>query len=100
MSLIKDQRPKTKDLLAAILLAAGQSQRMGKLKPLLPFGEKTVLESCVDSFKQAGVNTIVVVLGHQADTIKKSLGHLPVQFVVNPDYESEMAESIACGIRA
>jgi len=100
MSLIKDPKPKTKDLLCAILLAAGQSKRMGRLKPLLPFGEKTILESCTDSFTQAGVNSIVVVLGHQADTIKERLGHLPVQFVLNPDSESEMGESIACGIRA
>lgn len=84
---------------AAILLAAGQSKRMGAFKPLLPFGEQTVIESCIDYLKRGGVETIVVVLGHRAETIREELKGLPIQFALNPDPESEMAESIACGVR-
>ena len=94
----KDQRPKT-NLVAAILLAAGQSKRMGAFKPLLPFGEKTVIESCIDYLQGGGVETIVVVLGHRAEAIREKLKHLPVRFALNPDPESEMGESIACGVR-
>jgi molybdenum cofactor cytidylyltransferase len=94
----KNPRPKT-NAVAAILLAAGQSKRMGAFKPLLPFGEMTVIESCIDYLKRGGVETIVVVLGHQAETIREKLKNLPVRFALNPDPESEMSESIARGVR-
>ena len=85
--------------IAAILLAAGQSTRMGAFKPLLSFGKKTVIESCLDYLKRGEVETIVVVVGHRAEAIREKLQGLPVQFAFNPDPESEMAESIACGVR-
>src|ERR1700682_1183606 len=84
---------------AAILLAAGQSKRMGAFKPLLPFGEKTVIESCVDYLQRGGVETIVVVLGHRAEVIKEKLKGFAVRFALNPDPESAMSESIAWGVR-
>jgi molybdenum cofactor cytidylyltransferase len=84
---------------AAILLAAGQSTRMGAFKPLLPFGEKTVIECCLDYLQRGGIETIVVVLGHQAGAIKEKLQHSPVRFALNPDPDSEMGASIACGVR-
>ena len=84
---------------AAILLAAGQSKRMGAFKPLLPFGETTVIESCIDYLERGGVETIVVVLGYRAEAIREKLSGLPVRFALNPNPESEMAESIACGVR-
>jgi molybdenum cofactor cytidylyltransferase len=82
---------------AAILLAAGQSRRMGAFKPLLPFGDKTVIESCVDYLRRGGVENIVVVLGHRADDVRQSLSN--VVFALNPDPTSEMGASIAAGIR-
>ncbi|HEX7332737.1 MAG TPA: nucleotidyltransferase family protein [Pyrinomonadaceae bacterium] len=84
---------------AAILLAAGQSRRMGAFKPLLPFGDKTVIECCIDYLQEGGVDTIVVVLGHRADEIRKRLAGRPVSFAVNPDPASEMGASIAAGVR-
>jgi len=84
---------------AAILLAAGQSKRMGAFKPLLPFGEQTVIENCIDYLRRGGAETIVVVVGHRAEAIKEALQRYPVRFALNPDPESEMGESIACGVR-
>src|ERR1700730_3829033 len=84
---------------AAILLAAGQSKRMGAFKPLLPFGEKTVIESCIDYLHRGGVETIVVVLGHRAEAIREKLKGVPVRFALNPDPDKEMSDSIACGVR-
>ena len=52
-----------KNEVAAIILAAGQSSRMSAFKPLLPFGKTTVIDQCVDNFRQAGVVTIIVVAG-------------------------------------
>jgi molybdenum cofactor cytidylyltransferase len=83
---------------AAILLAAGHSRRMGAFKPLLPFGNNTVIESCVDYLHAGGVETIVVVLGHRADEVRKRLEKLPVIFAVNHDPDSEMGVSIAAGV--
>src|SRR5918997_407267 len=72
----------------AILLAAGQSKRMGAFKPLLPFGNKTVIECCIDYLRDGGVETIVVVLGHRAEDIRRQVSG--VTFAVNPDPDSEM----------
>ena len=85
---------------AAILLAAGQSKRMGAFKPLLPFGNTTVIECCLDYLQQGGVQTIVVVLGHRADEVCQQLNTRRVIFALNPDPNSEMGASIAAGIRA
>lgn len=82
---------------AAILLAAGRSSRMGAFKPLLPFGNKTVIECSIDSLRDAGVETIVVVLGHRADDLRAKL--TGVRFAINPDPDSEMGASIAAGVR-
>lgn len=69
---------------------------MGAFKPLLPFGNKTVIESCIDYLRGGGVETIVVVLGHRADDIRKRL--TGVTFAFNPDPNSEMGASIAAGV--
>ena len=85
---------------SAVLLAAGQSKRMGRFKPLLPFGSKTVIESCVYTYLAAGIQNVVVVLHTRADDIKRQLKEVPVDFAFNPDPTSEMGASIACGVRA
>lgn len=83
---------------AAILLAAGRSSRMGKFKPLLPFGDTTVIESCLNSLRAAGINEIIVVVGHRADDIRDRLKHPGPTFALNPDPDSEMGVSIARGV--
>jgi molybdenum cofactor cytidylyltransferase len=84
--------------LAAILLAAGQSRRMGAFKPLLPFGKKTVIKSCLDYLTQSQIQNIIVVLGHRADEIREHLENVTI--AINPDPNSEMGASIAAGIQA
>jgi len=83
---------------AAVILAAGRSKRMGAFKPLLPFGKQTVIESCIDYLRRGGVEEIVVVLGHRAEELQHRLRHLPVTFALNPDPDTEMNASIAAGI--
>jgi molybdenum cofactor cytidylyltransferase len=70
---------------------------MGAFKPLLPFGDKTVIECCIDSLRNGGVETVVVVLGHHADDVREKL--TGVRFAINPDPDSEMGASIAVGLR-
>jgi molybdenum cofactor cytidylyltransferase len=85
-------------MISAILLAAGRSRRMGAFKPLLPFGERTVVEACINNLSSGGVEEIIVVIGHRADEMRGRLGHLPVRFAINAEAESEMGVSIARGI--
>ena len=85
---------------AAILLAAGRSRRMGAFKPLLPFGDKSVVEHCVINLRNAGLERIIVVVGHRAEDVRKQLQELDVMFALNPDPESEMSVSIACGVES
>jgi molybdenum cofactor cytidylyltransferase len=83
---------------SAILLAAGRSQRMGAFKPLLPFGDSTVIKSCLKHLRGAGVGEIAVVLGHRADELRDHLKDVDLTFAVNPEPESEMSVSIARGL--
>jgi molybdenum cofactor cytidylyltransferase len=85
--------------ISAILLAAGKSERMGAFKPLLPFGRTNVIRSCIQHLREAGVEDIVVVLGHRAVELRQTLSDLRLGFVTNPDSTSEMSASITCGIR-
>lgn len=91
-------RPPT--LWAGVVLAAGESRRMGRLKPLLPFGPHTVLEQVLAVGRAAGLDPLVVVLGHEAETIAP---HLPseARWIYNPDYRTGgMFSSVCRGLEA
>ena len=83
---------------AAIVLAAGRSRRMGQFKPLLPFGDRTVIDHCIDNLRRGGVENIVVVVGHGAADLQKHLQTANVLLAVNPDPDSEMSDSVAHGV--
>ena len=73
---------------------------MGAFKPLLPFGDNTVIESCIDNFRAAGIEEIVVVLGHRAEDLHDHLKTKEVTLATNPDPDSAMSMSIALGVEA
>ncbi len=87
--------------IAAIILAAGRSERMGAFKPLLPFGPKTVIETCIENIRGGCVETIIVVVGQgpRAQDLEAHLQNSRVTLAYNPDPRSEMSDSIACGVR-
>ncbi|HUJ71643.1 MAG TPA: nucleotidyltransferase family protein [Verrucomicrobiae bacterium] len=84
----------------AIILAAGESRRMGLPKQLLPFGGKTMLECVVDAFQTPRVNEIRVVLGYKADEIAAKIAHTPCKIMKNERYAQGMFTSIQAGLRA
>jgi molybdenum cofactor cytidylyltransferase len=86
--------------LAAVVLAAGESRRMGTPKQLLPFGDRTILECVVDTLLTAGVGEVIVVLGHLADRVRAVIGNRPVSVVENASYRQGMLSSVKCGVRA
>lgn len=87
-------------MIAAIVLAAGQSRRMGQNKLFLPYDESTVIDTIITEVA-ACVRDIVVVTGHQADRLAEHLKPYPVRCVFNPAYaQAEMLVSIQTGLRA
>lgn len=87
--------------IAALVLAAGEAKRMGgQNKLLLPFAGKTIIECTVDAILLAAIAEVIVVLGHEAELIRKVLGNRPLKFIHNPNYRSGMASSIQTGLAA
>lgn len=84
---------------SAILLAAGESTRMGRPKPLLPWGEGTLLDYQVAELRAAGVEDIVVVLGHNADELQPRVPP-GARSVVNEAYREGRASSLRTGAGA
>jgi molybdenum cofactor cytidylyltransferase len=85
----------------AVVLAAGQSRRMGKPKLALPWGSRTVIEQVVLTLLNAGISEIVVVTGGAGEAIEMLLQDYPIRLVHNPEYaHSEMATTLQIGIRS
>jgi molybdenum cofactor cytidylyltransferase len=91
----------------AVILAAGQSTRMGRTKQLLPWGETTVLGEVVRRLQMSPISQIVVVTGQERSAIEAAAaqavwpGGPPVTFAHNPHFAaSEMAWSLQAGLRA
>jgi len=90
-------RVSTRDI-AAVVPAAGMSSRMGAFKPLLPFGDTSVVATCIKTLRAASVDEIVVVVGHRANELREHLKEANVKFAFNPDPESQMSASIVRGV--
>jgi molybdenum cofactor cytidylyltransferase len=87
-------------MISAVLLAAGESRRMGKFKQLLPLGGKTFVECCADNLLASRVDDVIVVTGHREADVRSAIGNRPVRFAHNPDYRDGMSSSIKRGIDA
>lgn len=82
-----------------VVLAAGESRRMGTLKALLPFGTRTVIEQVLQPLLQADLAGVAVVLGYRAADIAAVIEALPVQILHNPDYQHGMTTSVQVALR-
>jgi CTP:molybdopterin cytidylyltransferase MocA len=83
----------------AIILAAGESRRMGQSKQLLPFGDKTMLECVIDALQTPHVDEIRVVLGYKADEIAATIAHTSCKIVKNDRWQRGMFTSMQAGLR-
>ncbi len=91
---------KKKAIIAAIVLAAGQSRRMGQPKMILPWGETTVIGQVVITLHEAGLAPILAVTGGARQQVESALHTLPAKPVFNPDYEQDhMAASLKIGLK-
>ncbi len=87
-------------MICAIVLAAGESRRMGTQKLLLPFGSCTVIETIVRTALESSVEETLVVLGADREKVKEVLQSYPLTFAVNENYRSGMLSSVQAGFRA
>ena len=85
----------------AVIVAAGLSSRMGAFKPMLPFGDETIIRHNALSLLNAGCSPVCVVTGFQSDLLEEHLSDLPVRCVENPDYRTtQMFDSVKIGLAA
>ena len=96
-------RPKSgssQKMISGILLAAGESRRMGQPKLLLPWGNTTILEKVVDTYLKTKISELIVVVGTNQKSLKAILISKPVIIVENPYYQEGMGTSIRKGVEA
>ncbi len=82
-----------------LILAAGFSSRMGKLKALLPLDGCTVLSRCIRSLVNGGASDVFVVTGHKADKVGAEARVLGMHEIFNPDYAEGMFSSVRAGVQ-
>jgi molybdenum cofactor cytidylyltransferase len=82
---------------AAILLAAGKSRRMGICKQLLPLGGVTVIGRCLDTILEGGVGEVVVVTSPDGQEVADAVRDYPVRVAVNHESDGDMVSSVRVG---
>lgn len=87
-------------MVAAVVLAAGESRRMGEAKQLIELGGERLLERAVRVAGEAGCSPVVVVLGARAEEIVAACELREARVVVNPDWTEGMGASVRAGVRA
>jgi CTP:molybdopterin cytidylyltransferase MocA/xanthine/CO dehydrogenase XdhC/CoxF family maturation factor len=97
--LVQTRRMPKRLRVAAILLAAGRSTRMGTNKLALPFKGKPLVRHAADAALAAGLDPVIVVTGHECETVRQALAGMPVHFVHNARYADGLSTSLQAGIR-
>jgi molybdenum cofactor cytidylyltransferase len=92
--------PQSAPPVSGIILAAGQSKRMGRVKQLLPFRGKPLIFHIVCTALASRLEEVIVVLGHGAEEIGRSVDFGDAQVVMNHDYQAGQSTSLQTGISA
>jgi molybdenum cofactor cytidylyltransferase len=88
------------DSVAAIIVAAGSSSRLGQPKQLLMSDGERMLQRVVRMAKEAGASPVLVVLGAHREQIESHVDLSAVRIVLNPGWEEGMGTSIRAGLQA
>jgi molybdenum cofactor cytidylyltransferase len=94
------QGPRAGPRIAALLLAAGQSRRMGSNKLLAEVDGRPMVARTAQRLLSSRARPIVAVLGNQADQVDAALGKLPIERVRNPAFAEGLSTSLKCGLAA
>ncbi|MDX9729667.1 MAG: nucleotidyltransferase family protein [Bacteroidales bacterium] len=81
----------------AIVLAAGESRRMGSPKMLLPYNDVTVIEQVIRNLLDSDIDRVVIVLGANREKIMTVTRSYDVFHCYNEDYQTGMLSSVKCG---
>jgi len=88
-------------MITAVILAAGESKRMGQPKMLLPWGTLTVIEHVIITFLNAGVDDVILITGGAHEQVEKVTAQYPIRRIHNKNYaQSEMVSSLQLGLVA
>lgn len=87
-------------VIAGIILAAGTSSRMGRPKQLLDWGGRPLVRAIAETALAAGLDEVIVVIGHAAAEIEAALAGLSVRIVPNPHTAAGQSTSLRAGIAA
>ncbi len=87
-------------MIAALVLAAGGSRRLGRPKQLEPWGSTTLLGHVIDLVESFPVDETWVVVGADLDRVINEIGTRPVGIIQNPDWETGLASSLRVGLDA
>lgn len=90
----------SKERIAAVILAAGASRRLGQPKQLIQVGGEGLLRRTTRLAVEAGCAPVFVVLGFEAERICPELDGLPIHQLINPDWTEGMGSSLRCGVEA
>jgi len=82
----------------AVILAAGESKRMGSPKMILPYMGMTIIEKVIENVTSSSVDETVVVVGCDSEKVLEAIAGRLVMHIVNDNYKSGMLSSVKCGI--
>lgn len=85
--------------IAAVILAGGRSSRMGYPKPLLKIRNKSFLEIIREKISKAGIEDIYLVLGSEAEFIKKNLNTKGIKIIINRNWKKGQVSSLKAAIK-
>jgi molybdenum cofactor cytidylyltransferase len=80
-----------------IILAAGESKRMGTPKMLMPYKGKTIIENVIATVTSSDADRTIVVLGSGSGDIQKIVELMPIEYCINENYKEGMLSSVKCG---
>ena len=96
-----EKGPKKDQKIAAVVLAAGRSTRMGAVnKMLAEIGGKPLVRIAAEQALASRAKPVIVVTGHQRERVERALAGLPLTFVHNPDFAEGLSTSLKAGIAA
>jgi molybdenum cofactor cytidylyltransferase len=86
-------------MIVAVILAAGESSRMGRPKALLPIDGETFVERIVGVLRKTKIGRVFVILGHNAAELSRRIEHLPIEILINPNYKLGQLSSLQVAVR-
>lgn len=95
-----NQHKKQEPIVHCVVLAAGESKRMKQQKMLLPFGQKSIIETVIENAKKSKAKETWVVLGSDKEIIENQINYLEISIAENVNYKEGMLSSVICGINA